>query len=77
LYPNPVTNGEITLKMPSEITDFNVTISNVLGQQLFTENVQFISRNKHVVKTQGLKAGIYFVTVSTNLDKATKKLLIH
>jgi len=77
LCPNPVANGEITLRIPNDITDFKITISNILRQQLFTENVKFISRNIPVVKTQGLKTGIYFVTVSTNLGRASKKLLIH
>tara|TARA_R110001583_G_scaffold35585_3_gene118232 strand:+ start:37112 stop:39658 length:2547 start_codon:yes stop_codon:yes gene_type:complete len=76
LYPNPVTTGEITLRMPNEIQEFKVTISNVMGQKLFTENVNSISRNNHIVKTTDLKTGIYFVTVSTNLGKATKKMII-
>jgi len=76
LYPNPVNNDEIKLRMPKEITDFNVTISNVLGQKVYQKEVISNYNNLHKVNTSNLKSGIYFVTVSTNLGMATKKMII-
>ena len=76
LYPNPVKNGEIKLQIPKEITNFNVTISNVLGQKVYQKEVTSNYDNLHKVNTTNLDSGIYFVTVSTNLGKATKKMII-
>jgi len=76
LYPNPVKDGEIKLSVPREITDFNVTISNVLGQKVYQKEVISNYNNLHKVNTSNFKQGIYFVTVSTNLGMATKKMII-
>jgi len=76
LYPNPVKNGELKLQMPREITDFTITISNVLGQKVYENKVNSNYNNTHTVNTLAIKSGLYFVTVSTNLGKATKKMII-
>ena len=76
VYPNPVKNGELKLQIPREITDFNVTISNVLGQKVYENKVNSNYNNLHTVNTSSIKSGLYFVTVSTNLGKATKKIII-
>ena len=76
LYPNPVKNGELKLQIPKEITEFNITISNVLGQKVYENKVNSNYNNTHTVNTSSIKSGIYFVTVSTNLGKATKKIII-
>ena len=76
LYPNPVKNGELKLQMPREITDYNIRISNVLGQKVYENKVNSNYSNIHTVNTSAIKPGLYFVTVSTNLGKATKKIII-
>jgi hypothetical protein len=76
LYPNPSDIGEIRLKMPNEIQEFNVDISNILGQKLYTNQLNNASNKLHTISTQGFKTGIYFVSVSTPLGKSTKKLVI-
>ncbi len=76
LYPNPVSSGEITIKMPKEITDFTILISNVFGQKVYRKEIISNYNNLYKVTTTNLQSGIYFITVSTNLGKATKKLII-
>uniref|UniRef100_UPI003567E976 T9SS type A sorting domain-containing protein n=1 Tax=Lutibacter sp. TaxID=1925666 RepID=UPI003567E976 len=76
LYPNPVKNGELKLQMPREITDYNIRISNVLGQKVYENKVNSNYSNTYTVNTSAIKPGLYFVTVSTNLGKATKKIII-
>ncbi|SFS41420.1 M14 family zinc carboxypeptidase [Lutibacter maritimus] len=77
IYPNPVSNGEITIKMPNEIHDFDITVSNVLGQKVYTKNVQNNFDTTELINTANFMSGIYFITVSTDLGKATKKLIIN
>ncbi|WP_457618244.1 M14 family zinc carboxypeptidase [Lutibacter sp.] len=76
LYPNPVSLGEITIKMPNDIYDFTITISNMFGQKVYIEDVKKIINNRHTINTNGIKTGIYLVTVNTDKGKATKKLII-
>jgi hypothetical protein len=76
IYPNPVANGEINLKIPNQIQQCTVAISNMLGQKLIIEEVDLLNKHLHTLKTNGLKSGIYFITVSTNLGKATKKIIL-
>ncbi|MBI9040831.1 M14 family zinc carboxypeptidase [Lutibacter sp.] len=77
IYPNPVSTGEITIKMPNEIHDFDITVSNVLGQKVYAKKVQNNFDNTELVNTTNFMSGIYFITVSTQLGKATKKLIIN
>lgn len=77
IYPNPSSIGEVKLKVPNEIQEFNISITNLLGQKLFTEHVKTIYNNTHTIKTNSLRMGIYFITVSTDLGKATKKMIIN
>ncbi len=76
LYPNPSDIGEIRLKMPNEIQEFNVEISNILGQKLYTNTLNNYNSKIHRIGTQGFKTGVYFVSVSTSLGKSVKKLVI-
>ena len=76
LYPNPVSLGEITIKMPNDIYEFTITISNMFGQKVYVEDVKTIINNRHTINTNGIKTGIYLVTVNTDKGKATKKLII-
>jgi PKD repeat protein len=76
LYPNPVTHGTIKLTLPTEIEEFEVTISSLLGQQLY-KNSYLNSYNKiHEIDATSFKKGLYIITVSTKNGKATKKLII-
>jgi len=76
LYPNPVSSGKITLKMPNDIYEFTITISNMFGQKVYVEDVKTITNNKHTINTNAIKTGIYLVTINTDKGKATKKLII-
>jgi hypothetical protein len=63
--------------MPNEIHDFDITVSNILGQKVYTKNVQNNFDTTELVNTANFMSGIYFITVSTDLGKATKKLIIN
>jgi PQQ-dependent dehydrogenase (s-GDH family) len=75
VYPNPSSNGFIKVKMPNEISDFSISISNMLGQQLFAEK-HANTKTEHNISTSNLKKGIYLVTVETARGKSTKKVVI-
>lgn len=76
IYPNPVSKGEIKITMPREITSYDVSVSNGLGQKLFFEEVSILNQEIYSVNISNLNAGIYFITIQTEDEKATKKLII-
>lgn len=70
VYPNPVNAGSslilpVDLKNSSKVS---YTISNYMGQVIAREDVGqlFEGANKVEVSTQGLNAGVYFMTVNIN-----------
>lgn len=76
LFPNPSLTNEVYLNMPATIYEFNISVSNMLGQKVYSEKVNNLINNRHTLQTGSFKAGIYFVTVKTELGQATKKLII-
>ncbi|WP_298364994.1 M14 family zinc carboxypeptidase [uncultured Lutibacter sp.] len=76
LYPNPSNIGEVRLTLPNEIQDFNIDVYNLLGQKLLATNKTNRGSEVHTIDTSKFRTGVYFVTVSTELGSATKKLII-
>lgn len=68
LYPNP-TKNQFTIQLDNTIQLKQVTIYNILGQEVLT------SKNV-VVNTSSLVSGSYIIEVSTNKGKSSKKLII-
>lgn len=76
IYPNPANNNLVKISLPNTIEKATITISNTLGQKVYSKKVQDIYNKAETINTSNFKTGIYFVTVNTNKGKATKKLLI-
>jgi hypothetical protein len=71
IFPNPSKDGTIKISSPVEIN--NITISNLLGQVLYTAMV--MDNNFEV--PQSLEKGLYLVTiVLSNNQQITKKTII-
>jgi len=76
LYPNP-NNGNFYIEMENE-NDFNITITNSLGQSIDHYNYQ-LSQNQnilHVEMSQNNAAGFYLVTLKTNKEVRTYTLFL-
>ncbi|HXB40462.1 MAG TPA: T9SS type A sorting domain-containing protein [Bacteroidia bacterium] len=73
LYPNPVTNGEFTVKTEGNIQQGKIMLYNEEGKLLETHNLEGASTS---VKTK-LPSGVYFYTVmvGTNAVKKGKFLV--
>lgn len=71
-YPNP-SNGKFTINLGQSYSETNVTITNVLGQQVSTSN--YINTQTLVVDINAA-AGLYFATLKTNDgNQATLKIV--
>lgn len=73
IYPNPSTNNEFNILMPELQSGdtATVTVTNINGRRVF------VSKHKGSVKiNHNLAAGIYLITISSNIFNVSKKLIV-
>ncbi|HTB05603.1 MAG TPA: glycosyl hydrolase family 28-related protein [Bacteroidia bacterium] len=73
LYPNPAKN-QLTVSTEEPIE--NITITNVLGQNIFNNSFTDTKAMKQTFDVSGLIAGIYFVTAKSGGKTLTKKFIV-
>ena len=71
LYPNPVSNGFITITTPNNL-EKNVNIFDVLGKQVYAKTIQ----NGEKVNVSKLNSGVYIIRIEEDAKIATRKLII-
>jgi hypothetical protein len=77
LAPNP-TSGEFYLMIDATVAEkFNMDITDVSGRIVYNKNVDVANGfNNIVINDLKLKGGIYFVNLTYNNEKITRKLII-
>jgi hypothetical protein len=76
VYPNPVTDGELTLSMVNgNFNGAEIKIFNMLGQNVLSKAVK-TSTQQSTINTQNLNSGVYIVTVSTEGNMISKRIII-
>lgn len=77
LYPNPATDNVNILIASKENANAHLTIFNLMGQQVYSEDVAVVEGNNLVrVSTSNLQAGVYMVNIKTNSGTSTQKLIV-
>ncbi len=79
IYPNPVTNGEFTVKGDEGTTIKKITIMNVIGQVKEPADIYNESESQTKISIPDFKKGIYFVKVTfagQSKKSIIKKLLV-
>ncbi len=71
-YPNP-SNAFITIEAPVLENNTNVSIKNILGEELFFTK---LNQSHQDIDISSFNTGVYFVTVYLNNKTLTKKLII-
>jgi len=65
-YPNPAGNElNILFKMP-DVSNVSVSLINMVGQTVATQNIGKVSNGKAVFNTADLPAGMYIYTLNSN-----------
>jgi len=72
LFPNPTENGNITIDLGKIYEEVDVKIINIKGKEVLKE--EYISQQKLTIKLDA-PAGVYFVTVSSENQKAVFRLV--
>ncbi len=72
LFPNPAADI-ISVRVGEEIK--NITIQSIHGQKVFTQNYNGVEQTN--VNVSSLVNGAYFITVQTEEETTTERLIIH
>lgn len=76
VYPNPVTNNQFTISLPSYIIDeISVKISNTLGQTVYQTKAE-AQQTIIITPNTVLADGVYFVQLTNQGKSITKKITI-
>ena len=74
-YPNP-TNHDITLVYDFTKHINNITITDILGNTVYENQVELNGFDTFILPTSLLKKGVYFVSLKRGLhQQATKKII--
>ncbi|MEY2829679.1 MAG: hypothetical protein RIQ33_1537 [Bacteroidota bacterium] len=78
IYPNPTFNNRINISVAnSNSNGYEIVISNLVGQQVFTKKINEFDYNSINITLPSLNKGIYFVALINNASqKIVKKLLV-
>ncbi|HLG03307.1 MAG TPA: M43 family zinc metalloprotease, partial [Bacteroidia bacterium] len=77
VYPSP-TNGAVTLDFGTALTDdFDVIISNAMGQVVYTRHYDAIAEEQLSLDLSGNSSGIYFIEVQSRHEKVIRKVILH
>jgi hypothetical protein len=76
VYPNPVTEGQFYVRVPSESDNYKVTLVSILGQEIGS-TVRNSGNNTILVHPdRELAAGVYMVQITNGTSTATKKIIV-
>ncbi len=76
LYPNPA-NDRITIQGNLARKTATIIIRNITGQMFYSDNVKIANnRINKTVKIAGMPAGVYYVTIASDKDCLSMKLVV-
>ena len=76
VYPNPVTNNQFNIALPSAITgELTVKIINTIGQTVYQTKIE-AQNTITITPNNALTQGLYFVELTNQGKTSTKKIII-
>jgi hypothetical protein len=75
LYPNPTQDGHFSIKTPNLSGEVNLEIVNLLGQQVYNNDINVESHEVNV-SSENLARGVYILKLTQNDFNYTTKLII-
>ena len=76
-FPNP-TSGSFTLKFQTNSSaDFEVHVYDIRGRRIYTKEFKNRINFNQTIDLGGIQTGIYLMTVSSDSEQVTKRILVH
>ena len=77
MYPNPIDQGILTITSSAlNGLDAEITITNLLGQQVMTQHASFSSNKAVITDLNNLSSGMYIITITNENLKVSRKIVI-
>lgn len=77
IYPNPF-NESATVSIYVDNKDVNLSLTSVLGQRVWNNNLGNVNGNKEVtISAANLESGIYFLTIEVEGKVETKRITVN
>jgi hypothetical protein len=73
VYPNPAKDA-VTLEINNTSGKTNYTVCNVIGKTVVSSSVE--NQNKININLAGQPAGVYFIKIENNGQRAVKKIIV-
>ena len=74
LYPNP-SNGIVSIECSTSETTVNLQITDVVGKEIRNQSLN-VNSGKAQIDMSALNSGVYFITVKTNSNSSTQKIVL-
>jgi hypothetical protein len=75
-YPNPA-NSELMISFnTTTASDVTISLSNTLGQKVFSKTLNHVSSGNTVVNTANLAAGVYLYSITSGQEHTTGQVVI-
>ena len=76
IYPNP-TSDKVTIDLNNQKSEsFNIKISNVLGQVVFSEMKHYATNAKEILDVSTFEKGVYHLEVKNNEVSFMQKIVV-
>ena len=77
LFPNPTSNTVTVKLMSRETAQANLTVTNLMGQTVYSENISVeTGNNQYKINVSDFGAGFYMVNIHTKAGSTTQKLIV-
>ena len=76
VYPNPATGFATVELQTSQKTHINLSLTNLVGQELIVKSLEVNGILKQNLDLSGLPEGLYFVTIQTKSGRTVQKLIV-
>ena len=75
IYPNPA-HDQLNITLPASNDTYKVRLTNLLGSVVFEDKTSKSSKEPTTINLSGKAKGVYFLTVESNSEKVTKKIVV-
>lgn len=74
LFPNPITNGKVTVRFLDKVNVTNIAVFSAIGKKVYERKKPKIINSRFNIRN--LKSGVYLLKISTDKQSITKKLVV-
>jgi len=73
--PNP-SNGQFKVEVIADNARFNLSVRNMIGQEVYNENISVSNSLTKTIDLSNLDKGIYFVSLENGVNREVQKVII-